>query len=208
MGEEEVQSGEGGASLQSLPRGVQGRPDKRHGWRRRGRTRRCFGEPASPCPTSRPPGRSGTGRQRREKRRRRRFHAEKEACAGILIKGFHAADRRDGREFRMGRVIGNLPKPQQVQHDDAAFETALHEKSAGALRWFEVADGGGRSHSASVQQLIATLGDSVRQTSGARRATGCLAANPRSIAPALGDRPRRVRASPPHSRADRPRSPA
>ena len=49
-----------------------------------------------------------------------------------------AADRRLRGKLGEGGVVRDLPEPEQVQHDDAAFNPAQHQSSAGFLGRLEV----------------------------------------------------------------------
>jgi hypothetical protein len=69
----------------------------------------------------------------------------------IEAEGLGAADGGFGRQFWIGRVIGDNAKAQQIQHDYTAGDTAADEVFASSLRWFEMANKFARGHGASFQ---------------------------------------------------------
>ena len=55
----------------------------------------------------------------------------------IAVEGIRAADRYCWRESGVTRIIGDLPEPQQIEHDDSAGPLALHLCRHGWLAWGE-----------------------------------------------------------------------
>src|SRR6185437_8869344 len=72
----------------------------------------------------------------------------------VAVEGFCTTDASSRRQFGIGGIICYIAKAQQVQHYDGALDATLDKKSAGALRWGEIANGRGQRHVVSFRQLI------------------------------------------------------